>query len=851
MGLGRLSLVAFLAAMPLGCRPAATIDPSRSQQGPSASAFVVRSASDLLEGPAASGAIGDVRMQNGQVVAVIAAAERAVGFAYSGGNLVDLARVGREDHLNQVFLYLDDHFPRQGRYSSLQILEPGGPGRRAVVRAKGVDSSNAKILVETDYVLDPGSTHLTLVSRFTNTSTGAVLAYEMGDAMQWGRSEHLAPGHGFEISGRKFDADWIAGLGRESSYAIVGAGPRHLTAMNGSVWSDAFGEAPDLAPGQTVEHARHIVVGFGDTASMMPDIFALRGDSSARFAGRVTHGGVGIQDAEVHVRDEAGALTGIARADASGAFSISVRPGKWSFSAYARGRDHVPPLADASVRASNEPKRPVLLEIKANESKELAFEIGPRASITFEVMDAHGAPLPSRVTFVGVDGTETPDLGPFYSAEGARNVVLSKDGRGEVPLGKGRYRVIASRGPEYEIADATIDLGDGQRKPFKATLVRTVDTIGYISTDTHQHSAPSMDSGVSLPDRVISNAVEGVELLVATDHNVFIDHGPTLAALGLERWLKSSVGTEATTHSVGHFNAFPMVLDPADPRGGMKDVEGMTPTAIFDFLADLAPKGVTAFVQVNHPRAGEIGYFDLMQLDPQTGLASDTRFDDRFDAIELVSFRSRDETDQVLADWFALLGRGQISYAVGSSDSHTVYDREVGWPRSFVCSSTDDPWKIDPVEIANSLATGCASVSAGAFVTIEAEAKGAKASMGKLLRARDGKVSVRTRVQAPSWIPTDRLVLYKDGQPLLEAKPSGSAIVRFDHRFEVSCDRDCFVLALVDSPTSLAPIMAKGRRTDPKPLSLTNPIFIDVDGDGKFRGSDVPPVAHKKRGRKG
>ncbi len=821
----------------IACRPTPKASAPASSD---ASAFIIKSTADLPTGPAASAALGDVRMQNGQLVAILAAAQRAVGFAYSGGNLVDLSRVGREDHLNQVFLYLDDHFPRQARYSTLDIIEPGGDGKRAVARARGVDSGNARILVETDYVLEPSSRYLTLVSRFTNTTTTTIKTYELGDAMQWGRSEHLAPGLGYDISGKRFPCDWIAGLGRESSYALVRTGTTPLVSMNGSVWSDAYGDAPDVPPGATVEHVRHIAVGLGDSASFMDDVFALRGDDHARIHGMVTHKSAPITDGEIHVLDEKGGLTGVARTSAKGEFSILVRPGIWKLVAYGRGRDHVTPTLGKDT-----------FELKAGESRELSFEMGPRASIAFEVFDLNGAPLPARVTIVGVDGTETPDLGPLYVADGARNVVLSKNGKGEVPVGKGRYRVIASRGPEYEIFDSIVEVSLGELERFSAKLERSVDTTGFVAVDSHQHSAPSMDSGVSLPDRALSNAVEGVELLVSTDHNVIIDHAASVAGLGLSSRVKTVMGTEATTHSVGHFNGFPLAQLASDPRGGMKDVEGMTPREIIELLGSLAPRGVTPFIQVNHPRAGDIGYFDLMKLDPKKGTAADPRFVGGFDAIEVLSFRFRDETYDVLNDWFALLSNGHVTYSVGSSDSHTIFDREVGWPRSLVCSSTDDPEKIDPVEIAKAMKAGCSTASAGIFATIEAEKDGRHTKMGGLVSAKDGKITLRARAYAPMWVPADRMYVYRDGAVTHQLRPSSTGVTRFDEKLEVECKADCFLVVMVESDTSLEPVISKYRNKEPKPMGLTNPIFVDVDGDGRFKGSAVPPMAQKTANGKG
>jgi hypothetical protein len=71
---------------------------------------------------------------------------------------------------------------------------------------------------------------------------------------------------------------------------------------------------------------------------------------------------------------------------------------------------------------------------------------------------------------------------------------------------------------------------------------------------------------------VISNAAEGVEIAVASEHNVIADLEPIVKELGLGAELVSIPGDELTTdasrHPWGHANAWPLPLDPTKPRGG-------------------------------------------------------------------------------------------------------------------------------------------------------------------------------------------------------------------------------------------------------------------------------------------
>src|SRR5262249_12095121 len=127
---------------------------------------------------------------------------------------------------------------------------------------------------------------------------------------------------------------------------------------------------------------------------------------------------------------------------------------------------------------------------------------------------------PCKLTLEGIEGTASPDFGPSHVAGPARNQVTSETGRIAVPLAPGKYRGTASRGPEYAIAQLVQELKAGETARREAKLARVVDTKGYLSTDFHQHTMLGADAPVATRDRVIANVAEGVEIAVASEHNV-------------------------------------------------------------------------------------------------------------------------------------------------------------------------------------------------------------------------------------------------------------------------------------------------------------------------------------------
>lgn len=807
----------------------ATISACKSDapETPEARVHVIESARELLWGPAATGAIGDFQLENGLVLAVVSHDPSTSGFAASAGNLVDLAPLpDGEDHINEIFMYLDDEFPRQATYSKIEIVSKGGRGKAARVRATGVDTGVDAVKIQTDYILEPGAHWVTLETKLTNTATYTMVKYEIGDAVQWGRTEHMAPGHGFDLPGRKITADWLCGIGRDTSYAIVPDAGARFTSFNGSMWSDPIGKTVDLAPNEPVTYRRHVVVGRGDTASLAATVAKLRGDRTGRLTGRVTHGGEPVRDAQVwFIEQKSEKIAGLARVDREGWYSIDLAPGRYRARAEAPGR--------TSVSSGND-----FREVKVDQVGSLNFAMDAEGTLAWRITGHDGRAPPVKVTVLGVGDTPTPRFGPAFRADGAEHFVLSPRGVGEIKVSPGTYEVVVSRGMEYELVRETATVAAGERHTVKGMLERSVDTPGLICTDTHQHAAPSFDSGVSLPDRALSNAAEGVEVLIATDHNALTDYRPVIASAGLGRVVYSVVGTEATTHSVGHFNALPLVLQTGRPRGGMVDVEGWTPRQIFDFLDTLADPEIEPFVQVNHPRAGKTGYFDLMRLDPKTGHAADPRYVEDYDGVEVIVMGKQDETARALQDWFALLRAGHRVTGVGASDSHTISLRPVGWPRSFVCVGDDDPPRLDVAELTRSLREGCVTVSVGPVVSIEA----GETRMGGLATPKDGEVEVEVVVKAASWVGADRMRLYVDGEVAEEVPLEASEDpVRYRGTHTVRCEDDCFVLAWVDSAQDLQPVIMRRPHIDPLPAAVTNPIYVDANGNGRFD----PPGAHK------
>jgi hypothetical protein len=154
------------------------------------------------------------------------------------------------------------------------------------------------------------------------------------------------------------------------------------------------------------------------------------------------------------------------------------------------------------------------------------------------VVDEDGAPLPAKVTLFPQSGFSL-DLGPDDRAEGSMDVAYLAHGRGIIALPFGVYEIVVSRGFEYGLWRQRVTVGTGPSGEIRATLRREVDSAGWLSADFHLHCAPSFDTALPVPGRIVSLVGEGVEWAVSTDHNEITDYSPEISRLGLGRWITS------------------------------------------------------------------------------------------------------------------------------------------------------------------------------------------------------------------------------------------------------------------------------------------------------------------------
>jgi hypothetical protein len=375
--------------------------------------------------------------------------------------------------------------------------------------------------------------------------------------------------------------------------------------------------------------------------------------------------------------------------------------------------------------------------------------------------------IPCRITILDSNGS-LASLGTTSTDELAvrPGTVFTATGRASVKLPGGKYTVFAGRGFEYSMAKAEFNVGPGETHQQSLSIRREVPTRDYVACDPHVHTLTHSGHGdATIEERMITLAGEGIELPIATDHNVHVNYEPIAQKLKVRKYFTPVMGNEVTTVR-GHFNIFPInAMSPVPDHkqtdwGLLFDGIQRTPgvkVAILNHARDLH-SGVRPFGPALHNAV--VG--ENLEGWPL-----------RFNAMEVVnSGATQTEVLQLFEDWMGLLNRGLHVTPVGSSDSHDVSRHFVGQARTYVRCDDRDPGNLDVETAVNSFVQGRVTVSYGLQVEMTVNEKFAS---GELATVPDPEVDIQARVLGPHWVSATRLLLFSNGTLLRD-----EAIPRYD-----------------------------------------------------------------------
>jgi hypothetical protein len=638
-----------------------------------------------------------------------------------------------------------------------------------------------------------------------------------------------------------------------------------------------------LSPGQSDQVARWIIAGNGSLSSITDTIYALRDEATGTvdFSMWESVSGEAVTGHRVSFVSNGRALTQCVT-DAKGACSLTLPAGEY---------DIVPDTTSRRVVEGSK------IVVKVGEKIEAQVLMEPQARIQVSVTDLIGKPTPAKVAVrcvgecPGPGNSQMRDVTTDRLPGGLQAIAfVDTSGTAELLLPSGEYALVVSRGPAWsvwpddDLSGFPVNLEPGQTLELDATISKVLPLDGWISGDLHVHAVNSPDSPISNERRVRSMMAEGVDVLVSTDHDYITDFAPTIKALGAESQIVSVIGEELTTFDYGHFNAFPLDHQPDDLNGGAFDwgnaeKDNHHPAKIFAALHAHSGEQV---IQVNHAAGG---YFGLTGLDPETGTTmadpagfridmegyeftgDDTGlFDDGWTAMEMLNGLKGNRFYDLAAYWFTFLSRGMQKTGTAVSDTHKSLSSQSGGSRSWVWVGTDQdtPESFDAYHWAKQVNAGHLVGSNGPMVEFSATVanSGVHITGDTLKMDAPGTVAFTARILVPRWMrvnrvelvgnvtgvaPVDGLLVPVNIKPLesqeFELGPKDLVDDQYYERIidlSHDVDADGWYLVLVHGDGENIPSMTPVTPKDVAPFAFTNPIYVDIGGNG-WKPEPTPP----------
>ncbi len=764
---------------------------------------------DLSE---AEGTPIDFVLQNGLVTVVIDALSEAHGLAPTGGNILDMGGRGGADDLNLIYqlagILPEDTFA----YTSAEIVDASPEMVALVVR--GTLDGRPEIEVVTRYELHPCDPGVRVRTELYNGSQ-RIRALSITDAGHWGE-RNLLPftplaGEGFvqpdfellTLQDSFADYDFVMARAAEDlspSYGFVGCDRKQISGVNSSGIS-AVGTKIDLVrPGGERSYQRFIASTHSRDLNQASRVVAsvrqqLHGEREpVTVTATVVAEGLAVPGSirravmvlsEIVGNNLRRPLTTVVP-DEQGRISALVPSQSWLwYDLWSFGRivkSGIVPRGASPDIGILEIELPATLNVSATEDG-----IPIYATLVVHPADEEERDR-LRGSWLGEFTECAPWLGPPVGASPACNVVNIVPQGTDFQMPAGRYKLWFNAGPESTLAAVDVEIAAGEIDSIEVDLhALALAPEGWLSTDLHVHGAASFDTSVPDKDRVESFVAHGIDVIASTDHDYVTDYAATVAELGLESVLFVIPGLETTPlipyldvpgedvpKVIGHFNHWPLRIDPSAPRAGAPWDERMEPGELFELLDP--QMGAEPIHMLNHPWDNlqfgrDLGFLRAIAFDPRKDIPSSddgtnngflfrsaaggTRNID-FQLIELQNGVGIGQVIKTRPLWFSLLSAGHIRAAVGNSDSHAI-DVAVGYGRSYVNAGIGIE-NFDVATFNRALREGNVIGGNGVFVTATiGQPNGVRRGMGLTpYQPQDGD-TLEIDVRAAPWIPIDEV----------------------------------------------------------------------------------------------
>lgn len=485
-------------------------------------------------------------------------------------------------------------------------------------------------------------------------------------------------------------------------------------------------------------------------------------------------------------------------------------------------------------------------------------------------------------------GTCAPMLGPPHGGSPACNRVLV-NGSTVVAAPPGKYELYATGGLFRSLARQEVELRGAETTSLTFSLSSlAVAPSPSLSADFHVHGGTSFDSSIPDVDRVRALLASGIDVIAASDHDVVGDYSAAIKQLDAGQKIIVMNGLETTGHVlfelveddyiprvIGHFNFWPLPFRPTGYRNGAPFDELIEPAQLY---ADVRAHGLPAsgVIQLNHPitvaeLGRDLGFVTSIEqklTEPPIPLLARNL---GYDTQEVMNGTDNDHHLTYRRYWHYLLNHGIVRAGTANSDSHGLTDNVLGTPRNIVLTEVAQS-AFDAARFNADVKAGRMIGTNGPVIEMWIVAAGERRTPSIEPFVPDETSLLHLRVTAAPWVPVQEIRVIANGElkktialPAVMDPFGTTEILRFEGTvplMELLADgtADTWIIAeagapllptvdadedgIPDEPLPKYPVPPRDsaehhfRAVTPggAPSAFTNPLLLERDGDGVFRG---------------
>ncbi|MBI1290875.1 hypothetical protein GC173_06470 [bacterium] len=866
------SLVA--AALLAALSPVAAQDPPPEQQLqvvqqttastalPPVSVRVLRDLEEVPEGFWAHASFNDIMLSNAQTSFVFGAVPDAPGDSDSArnGTVIDVfTKPSDPENFQLIQPTVGATLARTTYVTAIDYTTNPVDGS-ASVTTLGRDITRDGVAVDTYYEMKKAWPGVLATTTITNDSDQEVTLPTLGDIVAWGGMGTFLPSKGWVVgSATVSKAEFV--FARLYDSVILVAPKEGVMEIKHDPTTSLliYKRNVKLKPGESTSYARWILNGQRDPGALFS--FIVQGRESKDWGvmvGRVQER-VELPDGKVaesaFVPNSEVRITAVKRHDLDRSYILTpyiytTTDGAGQFQVSLPSGDYVAASADSA--RDHEPSN-LSIPIRAEKISPLDHAVSRASGVVYEIIDKQtGKPIPGKISFVPLRGTNAPELGvPGELA--AANVVYTGTGKGEINVPPGNYRVVASCGNEYHMEEQRLRIRSRVTETARFEMSRAFPTDGWISADLGELTDDSSRSRTSAKERVVSAAAEGLDWIVTANPEKATFLQPEIEKQGLSSRLRASAGfrlTSTADRPSGDLTLFPIELCNKGQAEDMKAILGSnSPKEAVERLRALCPEGI---ILANRPLVPSIGMLAVQGTDLRNPVLPKSDFYADVDAFAVWEGKNQGLTGQAYGIWMQLLFSGYRLTPIGHSLSAGTWNQEPGYPRIYIPSSQSDPRRFDLKELTKGIREGRVIVTNGPFMELTVDGQ----PIGSTVKAKDGSVTMKLKVYTPNWANVSSVSVNVNGSFARRfIIPTGAVDARAglawptsgkeeDSEFPIRVAGDSVIQVVVEGDPALlqdpvnphvvnalpsaAPNITQGQVT----MAFSGPIYVDANGDG-------------------